>query len=398
MKKRLILLLALIMAFAFAAPANAFTNEKWTPAAKTPYALSIRLVEVEDGVLGVNFNAPATNRSYMKNEIICAIATLSVPKNTSVEASGYAYLAFSGVNVSLNVTDNFSDASTGVPKLICSANIPESNREFTTGAGGLASSNEIRFDSASLPANASSDAKYHFAFFGKLLSDKAFMNAFLTKAQAFHVPAQNSPESAFIAAMGYGADAKYLPYTEDYTVFMRSENGGVLYSVANADLDRLVFEVTTDRSGKTDRMRIALPGATPADDIVYEVVGGIKKLIFSAANDLLTGENDTTDAMRRYRALEAIYEDIVLGVFGFDYYRKGNVLQAEYFENYANKDDLLAEIAVKPLQSGGNVQTPDNPIIHPPKVGDSQNALGYTMLALMALSAAAYTLLKRKAR
>ncbi|MDL2218507.1 hypothetical protein LJC27_07590 [Christensenellaceae bacterium OttesenSCG-928-M15] len=195
MKKIITLALALMMVLAAAAPALAFTEDEYTGDVKTPYELSVMLVDYDEGFVSKHvLSLPEATRGYLNNEIICAVASLYLPKEANLLDDDYVKLTFSGENADLNVTDNMMKIS-NVNEYVLYSNLPGGYVPWTWGAGG-ANGNKMEIDFAASFATGEVNDVFsaaclnraftaNIAFFAKVTGDDARVFAELEKNSTF---------------------------------------------------------------------------------------------------------------------------------------------------------------------------------------------------------------------
>lgn len=357
MKKFLTLLLALVLALGLAAPALAFTSDD-ADEVEHPYDLSIYLVEYEDNDFFGITTLPESDRGYAKNEIVAAIVELFVPKNED-PAEDYGTLVFGGDNVNLKVTDNYDG---GNLELKTTSNVKEGVNVDTPNA--LNSDGEIVLDLIQLEGKNT----FKWLFFAKVTDDDAYLYAKL-------IDGDGNKEF----------DGNELEVTLDgdkYTITksgIGTDNGS--YTI-ESDSEDFVITLSVDKKNKTTGMSIEPEGYSTAFDLG---VNTKKELGIRVGSTIKVDGKDFDEVMD-------VYEDIVVDVFGLDYFNIGNYLRDSFFEDLESTDTLTATVDIEPWTA--YVVVPDNIIVDPPKTGDAASIVGFVMITLSGAGAVA---LKKRA-
>ena len=352
MKKFLTLLLALVLALGLAAPAMAFTSDSST-AEDHPYDLDIYLVDYEDNDFFGITTLPAADRGYAKNEIVAAIVELYVPKSEAIETDEYGSLVFGGDNVNLDVKDNYSGNSID---LTTTSNVKEGVNVNTRSK--LNGNDEIVVNIVSLEGKNT----FKWLFFAKVTGDDASLYAKLVDGKG---------------NLSFN-DEGILKVTMD----------GVKYTVTKYDIgtDNGYYEITgagdviklfVNKKYKSIGMSIDPKGGT----IEYDLgVNTDRDLGIRVGSVIKTSGRDYEDVMD-------VYEDVVVDLFGLDYYNIGNYLRDSFFEDLISTATIIATVDIEPWTA--YVEVPDQIIIDPPKTGDAASIMGFVMVALSGAGAVA---------
>ena len=160
----------------------------------------------------------------------------------------------------------------------------------------------------------------------------------------------------------------------------RSDDGG-RYVIRCEDGDIILY---IDEDYKTTGMAIAPDEPT---DLPKPISLGV-----NTKNELgiVDGAKIKTDG-DDYDAVMDIYEDIVVDVFGMDYFKIGNYLRDSFFEDLVSGDTIIATVDIEPWAA--YVTVPAEVVVDPPKTGDAASLMGFVMVAL---SAAGTFALKRR--
>ena len=81
-----------------------------------------------------------------------------------------------------------------------------------------------------------------------------------------------------------------------------------------------------------------------------------------------------------YDDIMDIYNDIVEGVFGMDYYFIGNYVRDSFFEDLVSANTIVSTVEIEPYAA--YVIVPDTVVANPPKTGDAASILGFGMIVL----------------
>ncbi|MDL2235610.1 hypothetical protein LJC07_05590, partial [Christensenellaceae bacterium OttesenSCG-928-L17] len=343
MKKFLTLTLVFLMLLAVAMPALAFSAvEPEEDDDSIPYELDIYLVEYEDeDDLGLPvLSLPPSDRGYAKNEIVCAISKLYVPKKEDPYDDGYVAWIMSGDNMKLEVAERAilsTNLSTGANQFW---RVNDDNEFYITVRDG-------RF------YNDSKNQTYALAFFAKVTGDDAFLNATLTKEVDF-------------SAAGELLIDKYVVDNsddEDYTYVIygtEKDNNGDLIK----DADKKIFAIETNSKDASKALYVYLTDANAG----ASNAGGWWRVGVDSTGYYFSSEDDSyidhdpkdiyrldhvtieqeSDAKRAYNTLMDIVEDVFEDDFGFSYDYIGNVINDKTFIGVVAADDLFVEVAIEP--------------------------------------------------
>ena len=352
MKRILILALALVLALGLAVPAMAFTSDSEAADDSVPYSLKIYLVEYDDNDLFGIVTLPESDRGYAKNEIVAAVVELDVPEDESPAADGYLNLVFGGVNVDLEVVDN--DLTYGVPVLGTTATL-------TTADG----TDLFVYDSVEdrlvrvAGANFADDETYKWMFFAKVEDDDAMLVAKLvdgTSSQEFD-DADATPDQITITLEGV-----------DYIIDRNANSYVITIDDTDSDYDGAVITIDIDDDNVSEGMSI--------DDGTYDFALGV-----NTKNELGIVKGAVIDTSGDdYDAIMDVYEDVVVDVFGMDYFLIGNYVRDSFFEKLSSADTVVAMVEIQPWTA--YVTVPDNIVVDPPKTGDAASIMGFVMVAL----------------
>ena len=368
MKKFLTLVLALVLALGLSVPAMAFTSDD-SEDVDHPYDLSIYLVEYDDNDLFGLVALPESDRGYAKNEIVAAVVELFVPKNEEILPAEYATLVFGGDNVDLDVNDNYNAAHTAI-SLDTTSNVIE-----LTGVGVPVDANvdtaaalvddEISISIIDLEGKDT----FKWLFFAKVTDDDASLYAQL---------ADGTGNIGFADDEGVQTLTVYLD-GDEYTITQHAMGtDNAYYQIAGAAATDEVIKVFVDKHNKSVGMAID-PDGTGA--LLERALGvntdGELGIVVGAVIETGDDAEDYLDA----------YQDIVVDVFGMDYFLIGNYVRDSFFEDLVSADTITATVDIEPWTA--YVTVPDNIVVDPPKTGDAASIMGFVMVALSGAGAVA---------
>ncbi len=144
---------------------------------------------------------------------------------------------------------------------------------------------------------------------------------------------------------------------------------------ADSDNEIVGIYLFVDDDNATTGMAIDLDVATGEDEDQATPLGVNTKNELGIVEGAVinTDEDDIEDFMD-------IYEDVVVDVFGLDYFLIGNYLRDSFFEDLVSADTISATVDIEPWTA--YVTVPDNIVVDPPKTGDAASILGVVMVAL----------------
>ena len=372
MKKFLILLLALVLVFGLSVPAMAFTSDD-SEDVDHPYDLSIYLVEYDDNDLFGFVALPESDRGYAKNEIVAAVVELYVPDDEEILFEEYSTLVFGGDNVDLDVADNYDGAhhidlqvSSSVTELLA-AHANAFTLDFA-----LNGDDEIKM-TIGTQHGFTGEETYKWLFFAKVTDDDASLYAKLIDGDG---------SVGFVAVQGGEQLAVTLSGTNYTIAFVNIDADNFAFRIFWSDDDGLygIF-IDTDENYKSTGMSIGIDTAEYPTGPIFPLgvntdgeLGIVKGAIVDTSGD------DFDDVMD-------IYEDVVVDVFGMDYFNIGHYVRKSFFENLVSADTIIATVDIEPWTA--YVTVPDNIIVDPPKTGDAASIMGFVMVALAGSSAIA---------
>ena len=371
MKKLLTLLLALLLTLGLTAPALAFTSDD-TEDDDMPYELSIYLVEYDDNDFFGIASLPMSDRGYAKNEIVAAVVELYVPEDEVIAPPEYQYLILSGENVDLDIMENYDG---GVLTLQRSFEIgPDSVVlppvwDSTLAFPGAGDHEEIYVPIIRLAG----EDTYRTLLFAKVTGDDATLTAELIDGEYTALNLDEGNLDLTLDGVLYEI-AKTMPNPDgdfQYIIFINS-----------GDYRNDVIWIDVDEDNVSLGMSI---DGNPLAVTVSNELGVVDP--FNTARVLTDG--DLYDGF--YDDIMDVYEDVVVDVFGLDYFKIGNYVRDSYFENLVSPKTLTATVDIEPWTA--YVAVPDNIVTDPPKTGDAASIMGFVMVALA--GSGAITLKKR---
>ena len=415
MKKFITLTLVFVMVLAFAMPAMAFTDKVPAETVKVPYELDIYLVEAEDeDEFGMAvYTLPPTDRGYAKNEIICAVAKLYIPKGQyPVADDGYRNFNMIGKNVRLATIDNmlFMKKSTNwTAKLEDQWDLKsaptvadlDAKIKYTVNMTKVTASGDGFYDK-------DKDRTYAASFFGKVTGDDAFMAVEFTKGIEFTSATATGTLATLLDTTSY----KWLN-VGDYVVVATGTPGQdevfTIFKgkvVADIIAANQLFRVNTAKKNASKSLDVYYNGSYAAPAGWWTVSESAGEFVFSAIGDAriskASGSSWTSTDIDRLNAqsveadanasrVHGILTDLIengsFADFGFTWANIGNVVEKKTFESIANEDDLYAEVAVLPWYA--YVEVPPAIVVDPPKTGDVMSVVGFALIALAGLAVVA---------
>lgn len=388
MKKFITLALALVMLFAVAAPAMAFTDTEYTAETSVPYELSMWLIDYQEGYVSVDFAAPETNRGYAMNEVVCAIVCIYLPKDKNlVDNGGYKELVFGGYNTRVQPY-YFSNAVAGTQYGAPDAKGYEMKLDLNSGATTLADT--IHSTINKLRAN-----YVYFAFFARVTGDDALVYAKLTKNFGlktnvikptligdYGIIANEGSNvvasTAFTGANGYALTPVEAGWLED---ILNYDFGYAAFGLNTNDIaNDLLWIVLTDSKWRTTDLFIFL-----GDHPFQAVALANGQMAFYPIDAAFNVGQIASGSL--HNQLLALYNDYFVDAFGLNAAYLGNVLKVDYFNKLGGVGDLYDEVAIEPWVP--YVEVPTEIVVDPPKTGDALNLIGFVMIALAGLAVVA---------
>lgn len=367
MKKFFTLMLALIMAFALAVPAMAFTSDTTDDDDSVPYELDIYLVDYEGDEFFGFVSLPEADRGYAVNEIVCAVVELYVPKTQDPYDDGYSTLVFSGDNVSLNVTDNNISGSTATLQTVYGPTTFDWDGD------------EISYDLKDNDFYNTSNRTYKWMFFAKVTDDDASLSATLIDGKS----------SGSFSSTASVSSIQVTLSGEDYTITKSkassSTSGTYKIYVETGDYAGSTITINVSSTYKSTGMSIDPVGST-GNTVLGVTVGGVLGVyddaVIKTSGDL-------------YEEIMDIYTDVAQDIFGLDYMLIGNYVRDSFFEDLTSASTVSATVEIEPWTA--YVTVPDTVVVDPPKTGDASSLLGFAVIAL-AVAAAAVAGIAKKSR
>ncbi|MEM5766704.1 MAG: hypothetical protein AAGU32_00170, partial [Bacillota bacterium] len=326
-----------------------------------PYDLSIYLVEYDDNDLFGIVALPQSDRGYAKNEIVAAVVELHVPKGENPYPD-YKRLAIEGESVSFDVTDNKT--------IITTDNV---------GPIGLFQTDDLS-DGGYYPLgpdtfDASSKAKTFKALvFAKVTGDEASITVKLIEGEGtngFDTPTEGGVPTLSVTLDGglYTITKHDVGSDDGFYLIVDEEDGNKIRLYVDDDNKTIGMAINPDEATSPSLPNF-IPLGVNTDNELGIVVGATVK----------TDGDDYDEVMD-------VYEDIVVDVFGLDYFLIGNYLRDSFFEDLVSADTITATVDIEPWTA--YVTVPDNIVVDPPKTGDAASIMGFVMVALSGAGAVA---------
>ena len=346
MKKFLTLVLALVLALGLTVPAMAFTSDDSAADESIPYDLSIYLVEYDDNDLFGIIALPESDRGYAKNEIVAAVVELDIPEDENIDGDGYTTLEITGDNVNFNVTDQPIN-NTAAAALVLQSDGSDGWHVATAAMGD--------------------DVTYKWLVFAKITDDDASVTAKLIDGTAAEDFDDANPIDLTLDGDDYTVErtAAVAPST-DFTYVITAVTG---------DYAGSTITINVDKNNKSIGMSL--------DDGTYDFALGVNT---SGELGLVKGAVIDT-AGDDYDDLMDLYDDVVVDVFGMDYFLIGHYVRDSFFEGLVSADTIIATVDIEPWTA--YVSVPDNVVVDPPKTGDAASIMGFVMVALSGAGAVA---------
>lgn len=363
MKKFLTLVLALVLVFGLAVPAMAFTSDD-TNDDSIPYELSIYLVEYTDDDLFGIATLPESDRGYAKNEIVAAVIELFVPKNEDPADDGYSALKVTGDNVKFDVSDNDFSVKSPASGTSEAPDFNWLNSSKHEDGVGLASITAGQLDGKNT---------YKWLVFAKVTDDDASLTAKLIDGTVGQEFASNTDD------IDVTLDGVKYNIQKDFTVGTGGKYTITVGAPTSGDYNGAKIVIDVDKNYKSKGMSIN------PDDGSYTTLQPLGVNVAGELGFIKDATIKTSGA--EYDAIMDVYEDVVVDVFGMDYFLIGNYVRDSFFENLTSGDTLVATVDIEPWTA--YVTVPDNIVVDPPKTGDAASIMGFVMVALSGAGAVA---------
>ena len=357
MKKIFTLVLVLVLAFSLSVPAMAFTSDSEAEDDSSPYSLKVYLVEYDDNDLFGLISLPESDRGYAKNEIVAAVVELNVPEDEDPMDDGYTKLTITGDNVNFDVTDDpiYNDDAEDLAVLISDGD-----------DGWILDFYDANGTAPTTPhASFKDDTTYKWLVFAKVTDDEASITAKLIDGTAADEFEGFSPSTLLLTLGGV-----------DYVIYNTDNGDGdfqyIIYIDDGGDYEGAYIYIDVDEDNVSLGMSIN-PNTTHAHTILPLGVNTDNELGIVKGAVIDTSGDDYDDVMD-------VYEDVVVDVFGMDYFLIGNYVRDSYFEDLVSADTIVATVDIEPWTA--YVTVPDSIIVDPPKTGDAASIMGFVMVAL----------------
>lgn len=374
MKKIVSIVLALVLVLAIAAPAMAITGyvSPITQAtASAPYAIDMTLVSDDAAGLGLlGLTAIATNKAYVMNEVIYGRIDVAANPKTTWNAYDYkeTHLVISSNAVALQNAIVYSIA-TGASNVLLSGAAGSVTNIGEAKANAL---NVIDMNFGDTPVNTTT-------LFSGVVQGQGSIVAELMGGNAWYFEGIN------------GKLNKNFPYN------IYNDLGELLYNMqADGTNVRVgVFEKGVEIGNVyfvRDAKNICSQIFVGADKWADNVVSYSAPISNGGAIVEAIGTYTAADTTGAYKALKAVYDE-VMAFFGFDYNAKGELLDAHFtskLHSFYAKD----EVAVNLYTSAITVPDPEVEI---PQTGDAATTIGFVMVAMAIVAAAAVAYKKVRA-
>lgn len=361
------------MLLGLAAPALAYTTNVDTGVAGR-YKIELSLIEYDsngDIFMGM-FKMKPNNRAYARNEIVAALAKITVPKKADLYGDGYGNLQFKAKNMNFNVVENnFSGGAYHLMHTVPSGDWGNvgwtAGNENTTLSIALNDPNDVE---PHLPISNSSKT-YAWLVFAKITADNAKLTFQSVKQVDFKDTVVGDAwrdKKAFLPAYN-GNALKYLTLNEDYIVIKTT--GGALspssrvsaYLVFENDETNGVFTGADYPKGEL-LLRVEVNGSSNRTERLYLftrdykgptyrvfVEPSRKELDFYAVGSTVRKMKDgdqVKPGSSTYKSLQKFYERHFEKALGFSAYNEGNLMTDKDWVKIADNTNLSASVELEP--------------------------------------------------
>ena len=366
MKKILTLAIALVMVFAIAAPAFA---SGW----------DVEIPEIELKDLTLKIQALATEKS----------------SNTTWNG-GYGYAVLEKTYPVIAGTKVHAVVTVTVP---ASANLSKAMKAYIRTNGQA----QVKIETSNLE-NVKVKAVYTSndkAYFNKTLTGtkitKALASSDILEKGAtitFEITAnaeKSDKDAKIVAKLGvyneWASDGTFVFEKNDkeYKVWNDRSN---YFDVRNTKTGN-GFEFQVDKDGASKDAKLVNSGVVKYDGNDYKVTKGFNNTLEFVGTD---GNNITSGTL--YNALKAVMDEIY-GVLGFDYDGAKYMTRGHYVEFFGTVMEGTDGLTY-PTGYVAELVT-DDPSVNPPQTGDNASVVGFVMIAIALVAAAAVTVKKVRA-
>ena len=365
MKKILTLAIALVMVFAIAAPAFA-----------SGWDVEIPEIELKDLTLKIQ-----------------ALATEKSSNTTWNGGSGYAvlektYPVIAGTKVHAVVTVT-------VP---ASANLSKAMKAYMTNGQAQVKIETSNLENVKVKAVYTSNDKAYFneTLTGTKITKALASSDILEKGATitFEITAnaeKSDKDAKIVAKLGvyneWASDGTFVFEKNDkeYKVWNDRSN---YFDVRNTKTGN-GFEFQVDKDGASKDAKLVNSGVVKYDGNDYKVTKGFNNTLEFVGTD---GNNITSGTL--YNALKAVMDEIY-GVLGFDYDGAKYMTRGHYVEFFGTVMEGTDGLTY-PTGYVAELVT-DDPSAKPPQTGDNASVVGFVMIAIALVAAAAVTVKKVRA-
>ena len=372
MKKLFALVLSIAMVLAIAAPAMAAGWEAFPENSAGLKDITVDVIALETAanttLLGKIWSPLTTSIPVVQGYPVHQVVVVTVPaakyltgltqgliKNLNLD------LAVDFTNIALTDFDVYIDDGTGLV-----------NQNVTVSAGDLAGFTKNGFEPSF--GDAAYGKTYYFEFWGNVAASGKDAKVDATLGFYNEFDADGLFQFDWVYSKAYG-------FYNNYDVTHTVSTNGDLFAIDNGD-----GVVTFTVNPKTEKVNAKYPMTIAMEDAVYEITKNyVNALAFRTVDGTILSSGNT------YNDLKDIYDDI-FGVLGFGY-EDANYMSEAHFEKYFG---TVSEIEDGYNYSTGTVVvvTPD---VEPPQTGDNASVIGFVMVAVALVAAAAVTLKKVRA-
>ena len=371
MKKQLTLVLALAFLVFAAVPAMAFTSDGENNLDE--YPIDLYLVEYDDSDdffygSAVVTSLPEDDRGYVTNEIVGAVASITVPKYASPADDMALYITGENVTFFRTTSSLAPIAGTTAENAGYEAsNYYDEDGDF---AGYL-------FGDSDMFEGISKEKTYQWLVFAKVDEDDASLTLTLESGYA-------AGDSLSVSQEGGSDSISFEVSDNDYSVYVKGYKTESGYYLIELDgYNDYVMVIFFDEGYETTAMFVVDEDSQAAYEVttsskLYEVASPTN---FGSAEDFAeTGLDDitvisgsvTNKSVSRF--LDEVCSDLDLDPFNC-----GNILRPAYFSTGSSTEGSV-EVTVEISPWEAYLSVPDVVVVDPPKTGESATLAGYAMI------------------
>lgn len=375
------------MALGLAAPALAYTSN--IPSTSSPCVLDIYLAEYSTGIFGTSLSSPASNRGYARNEVVAAIATVTVSANANIRDT-YGQIVLGGENVSLNVTDNQINAAAATASITDS--LPAGQANWVKLFDWSSANNEFTkaFTATNtFPVSAKSQ-NYSFLFFGKVIDDNANMYIELNRNGRFanmNQWATVTPQYLRPAGVNPTGAGNFANFTIPVLQFMMVNSDYIVYTTGAVGTARTYYISDNPAAGVTPTLLLAIEvlASNKTDGVLLSDGTNAYRFYMTPSGDItihdVNNNAPVVTSSAKYNGLLASFNTI-FDSLGLSLANRTNSMTNADWETISNASNIRDTVSIEPWTP--YVQIPEAPVITPPKTGDAATVIGFVFIAISA--------------